>query len=323
MTALTKPKVCRALRHPNNAWHVLTANFLETEENLTPDFEVFDLAVTTAPAGAGNWHANHAVNAVAPMGDVRQALCAKTKFCAFIFHNRRCATRNRFLEILSQHHRIDSAGKVLGNQPRLSYPIARTMEFYRPYKFVVAFENSLGLHYTSEKLWQALNARTVPIYWGNPQIATWFNPERFINAFDFDTLDSLAAHVMRVHEDDELYLRYLSQPSRTVQQEQAQLAQCDNSEQARRVRRNFATARTHLLTGRALPLAQRHAFHREVLSRCTHKACNHIFEERLVAAGWHGMAFESGRHRVSRHHVWPHPVFYKVVDMHGRLQGKA
>ena len=195
----------------------------------------------------------------------------------------------------------------------------------------------------SEKLWHALSAHTVPIYWGCSQIANYYNPERFINAFDFDTLESLARHVMRVHEDDALYLRYLAQPNRTPRQETRRWKKPPNPGNwtamnrkfrcmlklktfaafwkwpAQYAAQGFFVSWVRLMTGRALPLAQRRMFHRECLSRFAHKACDRLVKERLTLTGVPSALPRSGRHDISRTHIWPHPAFYEVVDMHGRL----
>jgi len=330
------------LSPPTDDCHELGYKFVKTQENRTPDFEFCDLAVTTAPADAGNRHRNQASQRVVPIADMHRVLREKTKFCAFVFSNPVCATRNRFLEILARHQRIDSAGALLANQPKVAYPISRVIEFYRPYKFVLAFENSLSLHYASEKLGTALMGDTVPVYWGNPQIVSYFNPERFINAFDFDNLESLAAHVMRVHADDALYLRYLSAPSGTPRQEHPRFAPKKNSALARRLRQQFSHNRARLLNQRTLPLAQRRMFHREALSRFAPVECAKLVkdrllltgwpaipirqhrgfpvEDRLTSAGWPANVILAGRHHISRCHIWPHSAFYQVVDMDGRLE---
>ena len=293
--------------------------FLHTQENVTPDFELFDLTRTAAPNDSRNRHTSHTVGPIAPIADAAGVLREKTKFCAFVFSNPHCATRNRFLEILARHHRIDSVGRAFFNLPQVPYPAWRTLKFYRSYKFVIAFENSLSLHYASEKLGVALMGDTVPIYWGNVHIAQYFNPERFINAFDFDSLESLAAHVMRVHADDALYLRYLSAPSGTPRRRQRRVSNLQWM-----VHRQFKKKRKRLLNGRALPLAQRRMFHRECLSRFGHEACNQIVADRLHLAGWPDWGGVSRRVSVtSRNHIWPHPAFYQVVDMDGRLDVKA
>ena len=192
---------------------------METEENVTPDIEFCDFAMTTAAGTTKNWHSDHTsifhyyeelalrmpserergteevdpfVNLAA--ADAARALAEKTKFCAFVSYDPLCLTRHRFVEILSAHMRVEAGGRTmrsvrhaLGPRANKDYPEA-VATFYRPYKFVIAFENSLSLHYASEKLGAGIKARAVPIYWGNPHIENYFNPERFINAFDFDNL---------------------------------------------------------------------------------------------------------------------------------------
>ena len=320
--------------------HVPGCKFLYTQENVTPDFELFDLTRTTAPTTSKNQHTDHTGGPIPPVADAAKILREKTKFCAFVTSNPFCATRNRFLEILSRHHRIDSAGKAFPNQPRKPGEPHVSAEAYRPYKFALTFENALSLHYASMRVFEALCGHTVPIYWGNPQIANWFNPERFINAFDFDNLESLAAHVMRVHADDTLYLRYLSAPSGTPRQEAKRWKKYFEhgnlfamNRKSRRMRKTFVAfwkwrARyvpqgffaswVRLMTGRVLPLAQRRMFHRECLARFAQEACGRILESRLTMAGWGA----SRTFRTSRLHIWPDRAFYEDADMAGRLNGK-
>ncbi len=361
------PRVYQPWSPSDKDFHVLGCKFLNTEENVTPDFEFCDLAMTTAAGSSRNWHRNHtyllkwdparrpgnirvkdhADSFIDPViVDAAQVLREKTKFCAFVFENYMCTTRNRFLEILSAHMRVDSGGRTLRSVrhslgQRYVPNLAETVgHFYRPYKFVLAFENTLSLHYASEKLGTALHAHTVPVYWGNPQIVSYFNPERFINAFDFDSLESLARHVMRVHEDDALYLRYLSVPARTLRQDLEKFPTdiiykeffdlktdfCSERKTllsfyqglTEKRRKGFLEQYMRLMTGRTLPLAQRRMFHRECLSRFAPKVCGRILEERLTMAGW---GFTRVL-RASRWHVWPHRAFYKVVDMDGRLRAK-
>ncbi len=338
--------ICDSLQGLCGNLHVPGCKFLEIQENITPDFEFFDLTRTTAPTDSNNLHTDHAGRPLAPIADAHQVLREKTKFCALVSSNPYCATRNRLLTILAQYHLVDSAGPALPNRPIVPRPSARTVEFYHPYKFVLAIENSLALDYASEKLWHALSAHTVPIYWGNPQIANYFNPERFINAFDFDTLESLAAHVMRVHENDELYLRYLSAPNTTPRQRAKRFIKQTPANSFSMITSAFHDARedflaswkdlsqktgkeffeqyVRVMTGRRLPLAQRRMFHRECLSRFAHEACDQIVEDRVHLAGWARRDDVSRRVNVtSRGHVWPHSAFYEAVDMAGQLSAKG
>lgn len=49
-----------------------------------------------------------------------------------------------------------------------------------PFRFSVVIENSRFPNYFSEKLIDCLLCRTIPIYWGDPQIASQFNPAGMI-----------------------------------------------------------------------------------------------------------------------------------------------
>lgn len=119
-----------------------------------------------------------------------------------------------FCRMLSEYKRVDSPGCVLNNMPRLPYDQTRQqkIEFMRRYKFTIAFENSSSPGYTTEKIADAFAAGTVPIYWGNPDIAKEFNPDAFINCHDFPDLDSVVRHVIAVDKDDALFTRYLQAP---------------------------------------------------------------------------------------------------------------
>ncbi|WP_285693457.1 glycosyltransferase family 10 domain-containing protein, partial [Helicobacter ailurogastricus] len=101
-------------------------------------------------------------------------------------------------------------------------------EFISGYKFNLCFENSIGLGYTTEKIIDAYFAHTIPIYWGNPEVAKDFNPKSFVNVHDFkdfkealdfirylDThnnayLDMLHAHPLNTYEGKPRFYQDLS-----------------------------------------------------------------------------------------------------------------
>ncbi|NBV52362.1 MAG: hypothetical protein EBR83_02330, partial [Verrucomicrobia bacterium] len=80
------------------------------------------------------------------------------------------------------------------------------------YKFTLAFENSVSDGYTTEKLVEPMLAGSLPIYWGNPQVALDFNPRSFIDVSAFPDFDAAIDHILKVDADDELYLSYLREP---------------------------------------------------------------------------------------------------------------
>mgnify|MGYP003384864253 FL=1 len=87
--------------------------------------------------------------------------------------------------------------------------VRQAIKSYQPYKFVICFENTVVSGYVTEKLTNAFLAHAVPIYYGAPDVSTYFNPNAFINCRDFDTLDDCVVHVQEVNQNEELYLSYL------------------------------------------------------------------------------------------------------------------
>jgi len=86
------------------------------------------------------------------------------------------------------------------------------LAFIRDYKFTLAFENSASAGYTTEKLVEPMLAGSIPIYWGNPEVARDFNPRSFIDVARFPSFAGAIDHILAVDADDELYLRYLREP---------------------------------------------------------------------------------------------------------------
>ena len=148
--------------------------------------------------------------------DIERLFASKTKFCSFIVSNpgkREGRKRVEFFHSLSRYKRVDSGGKVLNN---IGGPIAGGPEgklaFLRPYKFNIAFENAAISGYTTEKIVEAMRARTVPIFWGNPRINEEFNSSSFLNYSDFPSADALIERIIELDRNDEKYMEILRQP---------------------------------------------------------------------------------------------------------------
>jgi hypothetical protein len=121
--------------------------------------------------------------------DWSQVLAAKTKFCMFLFAHR-VPFRESFFTALSRYKPIDAPGRSMNNMPPIDAgPSSATwqnkIDVLRGYKFVIAFENSTMPGYNTEKLTHPIEADSMPIYWGDPQIGRSFNEARFINAHRF------------------------------------------------------------------------------------------------------------------------------------------
>lgn len=126
----------------------------------------------------------------------------KTKFACFIVTNGTCKLRNKFFEMLNKSRSVDSLGRFMRNVPVdfiLPDRVRDRQEYLRvigQYKFMITFENTCLPYYSTEKIYNAFAAGTVPIYWGDPHITEQYNPAAFIHVPTHPTFgDQLSAFI--------------------------------------------------------------------------------------------------------------------------------
>jgi hypothetical protein len=147
--------------------------------------------------------------------NLEQIMATKTKFCGFLagYANKKTRVRNDFFHKLCKYKKVDSVGSALNNVGyRISRSPAAKLEWLRPYKFNLAFENASLPDYTTEKIVDAMEARAMPIYWGNPGVAREFNSKSFLNFFVFRNEEALIEKIIELDQDDAKYMEYLRQP---------------------------------------------------------------------------------------------------------------
>ena len=138
--------------------------------------------------GQGSWKPGQVCSIYADLAlswsSVKAGL--KTRFCCFIVSNPGCWQRNNFFDILSRYKRVDSLGKYKRRLPAdiITVPERSDQDAYfqllAQYKFMITFENNSLAWYNTEKVFNAFQAGTVPIYWGDPLIDQVYNPASFI-----------------------------------------------------------------------------------------------------------------------------------------------
>lgn len=99
-------------------------------------------------------------------------------------------------------HKLDRAAKSTGYNPIVK------REFLKDYKFSIAFENNSVKNYVTEKIIDAFMAGNIPIYWGCPNIAEYFNPDSFVNVHDYDSIEDAVARVREIDTNPDLYEQY-------------------------------------------------------------------------------------------------------------------
>lgn len=136
----------------------------------------------------------------------------KRNFCNFLYFNYNAKERIEFTKLLAKYKRIDAPGRVLNNMPALNNRgdwIAK-IKFLSNYKFTIAFENEKSLNYSTEKIYHAFLAGSIPIYWGNPNVTRIFNPNSFINANDHNSFREVIKFVKYIDSNDQAYLKMIN-----------------------------------------------------------------------------------------------------------------
>jgi hypothetical protein len=147
--------------------------------------------------------------------EAAKILQSKTKFCAFIvgYSDSSVKKRTDFFYKLSKYKHVDSAGRGLNNiGGPLPWGYDKKIDFLKSYKFHICFENNARPGYTSEKLVNAMQANTIPLYWGDPLVNRNFNSESFLNLADYQSEEALIEKVIELDQNDEKYIEIMSKP---------------------------------------------------------------------------------------------------------------
>lgn len=189
--------------------------FFVTSECDRPRPRQADLSLSFDPDSASNirvpnWRFYFSnLQAIFTQFDIEAEIAAKTDFCNFVYSNGKARLRIRFMHRLARYQPVRSGGRFMNN---VGGAVADKRAFQQTHKFSIAFENESYPGYCTEKIVDAFAARTVPIYFGDPDVTRDFNPSAFINGHDFKSLDDLADYVREVDQNDALYRQYLSSP---------------------------------------------------------------------------------------------------------------
>ena len=189
-------------------------------ENVSPNFAISDYAMTFEKLYFGDrytWlpliklyrESYAALNSLRP--DAEKIASEKTDFCAYVMSNTTNSAdeRSQIFELLSKYKTVNSGGRWRNN---VGGSIPDKIAFQSKHKFVIAFENCSHPGYLTEKFADAAASNAIPIYWGDPDIASIFNPKAFINCHDFQTFEDVVDRVREIDTDNKLYHEILSEP---------------------------------------------------------------------------------------------------------------
>lgn len=197
-----------------------------SHENSKPTDYPCDFSFTIAPTTKNNfqmpWFALHEnfYNNLERLKKVQGVSPLHENFCNFIYFNFKCKERIQFCEMLQNYKKVDCPGRVLNNMTnfgrgrhyfgdgKINSWMQEKLEFIKNYKFTLAFENKRAPYYVTEKIFHSFLMKSLPIYWGTPDINQYFNPKTFINVSDFENFDEAIKYIKKVDNDPELYASY-------------------------------------------------------------------------------------------------------------------
>lgn len=204
-----------------------------TGENIKPDFKECDYSFSFEETDKRNFCFPHFVeyngffelmNGHFNLEHSTMREKEKTEFCSFMASNFGATERIQFVEKLMQYKKVDCSGPVLYNMETKNVPgkeienrvykdwRREKLDIIHNYKFTIAFENEQSQNYVTEKIFQPLLVKSIPIYWGASNIDEYFNPKAFINVSKFESFDDAIKEIVKIDQNPALYNEYITQP---------------------------------------------------------------------------------------------------------------
>jgi hypothetical protein len=191
-----------------------------TGENISPDMNISDYCMSFDQMTLGDrscWQPliifyKEAYNSLkSERPPVEEIIKTKRDFCAYVMSSTRDSApeRTQIFELLNAYKTVHSGGNWNNN---VGGRVPDKLKFQSSHKFVIAFENSSTPGYLTEKFADAAQVNAIPIYWGDPTIANYFNTKAFVNCHDFPSLEAAVKYVKEIDQNDELYQQMLQEP---------------------------------------------------------------------------------------------------------------
>jgi len=140
-----------------------------------------------------------------------------SKLVCAVIGNPNGAARNKFLDKLEKHMKIDYAGPYrnnIGGKLECEYYSKEFLQFVGQYKFIIGMENSRGDTYITEKIIHGLVAGSIPVYWGCKRVANYINKNRFLLLDEVDEaeMNAMIWKMQVLANNDTKWLAKVNQP---------------------------------------------------------------------------------------------------------------
>ena len=179
-------------------------------ENRDPNFAITDYAIGIHYINEGDryfrkpteTHQLTALGNVYNATKLRGVGTSNRKFCAWVVSNGSGTVRNNFYDELSKYKTVDSGGSFRNN---VGGSVDDKLGFLKNYKFSICFENSKTAGYISEKLSDAFEAGTIPIYYGDDTVLELLNNRSYIHVIDENDFHDKIELIKKIDQNDTLY----------------------------------------------------------------------------------------------------------------------
>lgn len=184
-------------------------------ENTVPDLNLCDYSVSLSDVQCGDRTFHYYFDLLLKGRNYQMTLDKENllnrKFCNFIYSNNWCSDpfREKIFRALSKYKRVDSGGSFLNN---MGENVKDKLAFQKQYKFTLAIENSSSSGYVTEKIYDPFLAQSLPIYWGCPNISSYYHTNSIVNVMDYNSLDEVVEEIICLDQDDDAYLEKVMSP---------------------------------------------------------------------------------------------------------------
>jgi len=193
-------------------------------ENISPDFTVFDYCIGFDYLTFGDRYFrlpyafyNDSATPWSPLSlsedTANELLKSKKHFCNFIYrHQSSHGIREKLFLTLNEYKPVISAGSHLNNTgSKNGCTWAEKYEIVKDSKFTIACDSIEYDGFVTEKIIQAFDNLSIPIYFGNKRIDDEFNTNAFIWCRNESEFESTIERIKYIDSHDDEYIKMLSQ----------------------------------------------------------------------------------------------------------------
>ena len=123
--------------------------------------------------------------------------------------------RGEFLRLAGKYKRVEAAGSLYNNMPngeKVQMRDGTKFALQKKCKFTFCGESLAHEGFITEKIFDALLADTIPIYYGSSTISEIINKKAYIDIRDYNSLEDVIEKIIELDSDDEKYMEMLREP---------------------------------------------------------------------------------------------------------------